>query len=561
MSGVEEKTRPRGLKPEECEAANGTAEAVPLRKLFLQPGPERRWWLAGIAILIVAAGLRFTYLEQKPMHNDEGVNGNFTTQLFREGYYRYDPENYHGPSLYYLALITTKFNALLFGKAGLSTVALRIVPAIFGMGILWLILQLRRYLGNYGALGAAVLVAISPGAVYFSRYFIHEIPFVFFTLAIVVAILRYYETTHAVYLMLASASAALLVATKETSVISLAVLALACGCTEIYLRGRKWLESNESTASARKSRVRAARGDDHIEDSRREGLLARFGGRGKLATWLVLAGALFLAIHILLYSSFFTNFPKGIHDSVGTYPLWLKRSGDDSLHYLYTYLQWMWDEEMPSLLLGTAGIGWALYRGNNRFALFAAFWAMGIFSAYSLITYKTPWLTLNISIPFAIMCGYLVQEVYDRARQSRRQRVKVALIGMAAAVAAASLYQAIDISFFRYDDDSVDYVYAHTTRQIFPLLDKINEVVARSGKGTKTGIMITAPDYWPLPWYLRDYPNAGYWGKVVPPTEEAMIIGEDSQEAELRQTLGDKYERAGSYELRPGAMLVVYVRK
>jgi uncharacterized protein (TIGR03663 family) len=525
--------------------------------------PGRRWWLAAIAIFIVAAGLRFTFLEQKPMHNDEGVNGNFTTQLFREGYYRYDPENYHGPSLYYLALIATKFNALFFGKDGLSTVALRIVPAIFGMGILWLILQLRRRLGNYGALGAAVLVAISPGAVYFSRYFIHEIPFALFTLAIVVAILRYYETTHAVYLMLASASVALLVATKETSVISLAVLALACGCAEIYLRGRKWLESSESKANARKSRVRAARGDDYkcIEDSRREGLLAHFGGRRKLAAWLVLAGALFLTIHTLLYSSFFTNFPKGIYDSVRTYFIWLPRSNDDSLHKLYTYFQWMWDEEMPSLLLGLAGIGWALYRGNNRFALFAAFWAMGIFSAYSLITYKTPWLTLNISIPFALMGGYLVQEVYNKARQSRRQRVKVALIGTAAALAAASLYQAIDISFFRYDDNSVDYVYAHTTRQIFLLLDKVNQAVARSGNGTQTGIMITAPDYWPLPWYLRDYPNAGYWGKVIPPTEEAVIIGEDSQEAELQRTLGDKYERAGSYELRPGAMLVVYVKK
>jgi len=136
MSDVEEKTRPQGLKPQECEAANGTAEAVPLRKLFLRSVPERRWWLASIAILIVAAGLRFTYLESKPLHNDEGVNGNFMTQLFREGYYRYDPENYHGPSLYYLALITSKVNALLYGKAGLSTVSLRIVPAIFGMGIL-----------------------------------------------------------------------------------------------------------------------------------------------------------------------------------------------------------------------------------------------------------------------------------------------------------------------------------------------------------------------------------------------------------------------------------------
>src|SRR2546430_1925562 len=40
--------------------------------------------------------------------------------------------------------------------------------------------------------GAAVL-AVSPGMVYNSRYFIHEMLFVFFTLGIVVAALRFYE--------------------------------------------------------------------------------------------------------------------------------------------------------------------------------------------------------------------------------------------------------------------------------------------------------------------------------------------------------------------------------
>jgi len=186
---------------------------------------------------------------------------------------------------------------------------------------------------------------------------------------------------------------------------------------------------------------------------------------------------------------------------------------------------------------------------------------MGILAAYSLIPYKTPWLTLNISIPLAIIGGYCIEEVYNKFRQSQRQRVRVALVGLAGIIVAVSAYQAIDISFFRYDDDSVAYVYAHTTRQIFSLLGKIKEVVARGGKGEKTGIMITAPDYWPLPWYLREFPNAGYWGKVMTPTEEAMVIGEDTQEAELQQTLGDKYQRVGSYELRPGVTLIAYVRR
>jgi hypothetical protein len=42
---------------------------------------------------------------------------------------------------------------------------------------------------------------------------------------------------------------------------------------------------------------------------------------------------------------------------------------------------------------------------------------------------------------------------------------------------------------------------------------------------------------------------------------EAMVIGEDTQEPELQQVLGGGYERVGAYELRPGATLVLYVRK
>ena len=44
------------------------------------------------------------HLALKPLHHDEGVNGFFLTNLFRDGVYKYDPANYHGPTLYYIAL-------------------------------------------------------------------------------------------------------------------------------------------------------------------------------------------------------------------------------------------------------------------------------------------------------------------------------------------------------------------------------------------------------------------------------------------------------------------------
>jgi uncharacterized protein (TIGR03663 family) len=529
---------------------------------------ESRWWQAAIVILIVAAGLRFAALELKPMHHDEGVNGNFMTQLVRAGYYRYDPENYHGPSLYYLTLISVRLNGWLHGRfsqpdAGLSTIALRVVPAVFGLGIVWLILQLRRYLGDYGTLGAAALVAVSPGAVFFSRYFIHEILFLFFTLGIVVAALRFHETARPIYLVLASISAALLVATKETSIISMAVLVLAYLCAAIYPALRRWLQREDIKASAQVSRARAQRATSDQSIFPKEPVLdmvRRLGGWRETAVVLLIALAWFVAIHVALYSSFFTNFPKGIYDSVRTYSYWLE-TGEKQEHNIYSYVRGLWEQELPTLLAGAAGIALALYRKANRFVLFAAFWAMGILAAYLLIPYRTPWLTLNISVPLAIIGGYAIQEIYDSVRTGTRLRVRVVFTGMAAVLVCVSVYETVSLSFFRYDDDSIPYVYEHTSRQIFLLLDQVNLAVARGGLGAQTGIMISSPEHWPLPWYLRDFPNVGYVGRVAVPTGEAMVIGEETQEPELQQVLGGRYERVGAYELRPGATLVLYVRK
>src|SRR2546423_807980 len=130
------------------------------------------WRAASLSILLTASFLRLYDYGLKPLHHDEGVNGFFLTRLFREGVYQYDPANYHGPTLYYFALLTSKI-------FGLNTFAIRLVPALFGVGTVWLVLRLRRYLGAVAVLSGAALLAVSPGAVYLSRYFIHESQFVF----------------------------------------------------------------------------------------------------------------------------------------------------------------------------------------------------------------------------------------------------------------------------------------------------------------------------------------------------------------------------------------------
>ena len=489
------------------------------------------WWWGSLIILLAAALLRLVLLTQKPLHHDEGVNGLFLVNLFRTGYYHYDPSNYHGPSLYYLAVIPTAINNVFHWGHGLSTFAIRLVTAAFGIGVVWLMLCLRRFLGSAAALAAAAFATVSPGFVFFSRYFIHEILFVFFSLGVIVAWLWYRDTGKPRYLMLASASAAMLFATKETWIITVAVWLIAIPCTTIFLRLRNradeippWLPEHDLRKDA--------------------------GSRRKL---YLQAAALFAGIGILLYSSFFTN-PRGILDSVLTFTYWTKtgRTGIYNREWS-TYFSWMWQEEAPILVLGLIGTLVALIRARSYLTVFCAFWSIGIFTAYSLVPYKTPWLALSIILPLIIMAGDLIGQAYQPGT-----RAFTAVIAGAAIV--FSLYQAIDISFVNYDNDSYAYVYAHTKRDFLGLVKDIDEIADANPAKKDIGITVMSPEHWPLPWYLREYKNVGYWGHIVD-TSEPIVIALQPQVPEVERQLGKRYRQYSTHELRPGNTLVIFVRK
>jgi predicted membrane-bound mannosyltransferase len=203
------------------------------------------------------------------------------------------------------------------------------------------------------------------------------------------------------------------------------------------------------------------------------------------------------------------------------------------------------------LLLGTAGAALALWRADNQFAVFAAFWSIGILGAYSIIPYKTPWLTLNIIAPLAVCGGYA-------AEQAWRQR-HIIRHGMAWSVAAAlvlSTYQAVALSFFRYDDDSYPYVYAHTSRDVLALVAEVQRLGEHNRDIT---IAVTSENHFPLSWYLRSYAG-GYYGKPVP-TNASLVIGSTNQQDELDSLLAASYTKIGWYQLRPGVGLVLYARR
>jgi uncharacterized protein (TIGR03663 family) len=517
---------------------------------------ERAWRIGVIAIFLIAAILRLYDLNLVPLHHDEGVNGNFLVRLVREGAYQYDPENYHGPTLYYLSAIIPWITKVLFGSAardnyGLTTFTIRLVPAVFGLATIGLVFLLRKRLGTIATLAAALMLAISPGAVYLSRYFIHETLFVFFTLAIVVAVVWFYDERNPVYLIPAAASAALLFATKETAMISAGVLIIALVLTFAYSRLNRRFSGPVSSKRYGKSGL----------SQELKIVMGDMGGTSTLWLNVGLAVIVFLAVYLLFYSSFLTN-SKGIYDSLQTFAVWTKTGRVAHVHPPSMYLVWLVKQESPLIFLGAMGAAIAVLKPKNSFAVFAALWAFGLIAAYSLIPYKTPWLLLNFVVPLALIAGYTLQAIYELDRGQLRSVILILVI-----TTGVGMYQTIDLNFINYDNDAqyYVYVYAHTTRGALDLVKQVEEI-ANENAGALTGITIVSPDYWPLPWYFRNYTRVGYFGRMAASTEP-LIIANQNQEVEVETNFGHLYEQVpskesdGSFQLRPGVKLLLYLRR
>lgn len=169
-------------------------------------------------ILAVAFALRFWDLGARALHHDESIHAKWAWD-FAQGHYRHSPV-YHGPFLYVVQGFT-----FLVGTA--TDYTARISPALFGMGVVAAPLALRRWLGSGGALAAGAFLALSPTAVYYSRFLRMDIYLALFTLLAVAALWRYLHDGRARWLVAYAAALAFAFSTKEVAFLLVAFLLLA----------------------------------------------------------------------------------------------------------------------------------------------------------------------------------------------------------------------------------------------------------------------------------------------------------------------------------------------
>jgi uncharacterized protein (TIGR03663 family) len=505
------------------------------------PGRLRLWDALPWLVLGGLSAARFVGLADRPLHHDEGVNAWKLENLLATGVFEYDPANYHGPSLFFAQLLPTASWWLLQGdwsaplRQGITELSLRSLVAAFGCLILVGVLLARDRLGAGGALFAAVLVGLSASFLYYSRDFIHEILFVAFTLGLYLAAGSFARTGRRAHLWLASAAAALVFCTKETSVLTFAAMGGAL-TVAVLLRRRGPGEAGAVAAA--------------LGDLRR----AYAAARPHLWTALLIGVGIWLA----LYSSFFMRL-RGIPDSLATYLPWfrtaLESGHEKDWHYFVTQILVRWEPALTACAL--PGLVLAFVR-REREGLFLATWAALTLGGYSAIPYKTPWLVLNALLPMSLLAGWGMERVAASVGGlGRGARLGMLVVG-GAALAALLGYQAersARVVYREYDDSHHAIVYSQTRRDLRRLLVTLEAKAV--GLPRPVPVDVVAQEYWPLPFYLRDY-AARFW--EARKADAPFVIANPSQGNELRESLGEGWTRSG-YDLRPGVRLELWSRR
>jgi uncharacterized protein (TIGR03663 family) len=488
-----------------------------------------RWFAAAfVAVIALAVALRAPELTLRPMHNDEGVNAIKFRALYVNHIYKYDPNEFHGPTLPYFTLPS----AWLGGARDFnddSEAMFRAVPVAFGVGLILLLWPLAGDLGRKQTLWAALFTAISPAMAFYSRDYIHEILLTFFTALAFIGGWRYLQTRRLIWACACGLGLGLMAATKETFVFALVAMGLAI-------------------CSVRPKFFPLDR------------VILRHAAIGVLIA---------LAVAALFFTSFFTN-RAGLLDAARAYLPWLHRAGGASphIHPWYFYLQrlfffhehggWIWSEGVIGLLavVGFLTAKTTLPRVIRYYTLF-------LMLIYSALPYKTPWCLLGFYHGMILLAGIGAIAAWEACRPMWSRWVMLVLLSVGC---SQLVFQAWLANFGTYRGTLVcaapsnPYVYAQTSPDITRLIDMVDGLARVAPQKFDTVVEVMAPEsYWPLPWYLRRFQNVGYWDKIPAQPLAPIMIVSSSLGANFDERPEKTHLMAGYFKLRPDVFVELYV--
>ncbi|MBS0658562.1 MAG: glycosyltransferase family 39 protein [Verrucomicrobia bacterium] len=462
--------------------------------------------LVTLAILALAVVSRWLWLDLKPPHFDEGVNGWFIDQIQRNGSFKYDPTNYHGP-LHFYALFLFK---VLFGRnlwalraplvlAGLATVAL----------LLW---RLPRYAPRGAAWLAALGMAVSPAFLYYQRDAIHESWLALFLVASLLGVLGLWQdrTKHDLWLLVAGLTG--LVLTKETYIIHVGSALLAWGCARIW-----GIAVDPHVVVVPE---RPPRGYDRADVARATGVAA--------------------LVIVFFYSGNLFRFEdlKGLYL---TFAAWAKTGATNKGHTKdwYYWLQLLFRYEWWTLAGLFLSFRWLRPGADLRWR-WLSIAALGTLTAYTIIPYKTPWCILAIAVPFVVLAGVGLQEAWTKCtRLSERAVLVVAALG----VLGHDGWKAARLSYVDPADKDEEYAYVQTYHELANFTEPILELARRDPRKLQLRGYIVGDSSHPIPWILGEFPRVGYYrAKMSLPKEPPdFVLVTEKRLAEIEGRLDEPY--------------------
>ncbi len=417
-----------------------------------------------VLILLTAAVFRVLFLDNRPAHHDEGVNGWFADQITANGFYKYDPTNYHGPLHFYIIFLVQT----LFGR---SSFLLRLPTVMVSILSVYWILLFSKFIDKKAVQIAAICMAVSPAFVYFGRFAIHESDLVFFIILTMWGIIGLYKSGSVKYLWAVGLGIAGLLLTKETYIIHLAGFFLS-------LLSLKYFKKSSDKPENGPSKQYWSKND------------------------LILVVGVCVGIILFFYSGAFL-YSKGFTGIFETIQAWVSTGSKTSGHQkpILYWLNITTEYEIP-VFIGIICSLWYLTSNIVPMRLITIY-GLATFVAYSLVPYKTPWCSISIFWPFYIILGHAI----TRLMKTQYRFITKVLFVMAL---LHSVFSSIKLNFYNYTDHKIKYVYVQTFSTISKLIEPIMKLVKDDPSNYSMKGIVLRPDEWPVPWILGDFSNVGY---------------------------------------------------
>jgi len=473
-----------------------------------------------IAVALLALAIRLVHLSERPMHTDESINAYIVGEVVDGLPYHYDPQDRHGPTL---AEITVPLLRLQGVKSfpAITESELRLVPVLAAtIGVLLFGVAVETF-GFIPCVLAALLFAFAPLPLYYSRYFIHETLFVAATFGLILAGARASRKSSLSSALIAGSCAAFMLACKETAGLHFVALALAavfCHC---------WSNEQFAIKTAFPRRV-----------------------------WIAAIGA-FIVAGLLLFTWFGQNWQAPI-DLVRAIPHFAVRAeGQGHEKHFFYYLRLLASGWSGGILCALALVGfWRSVCSASSMATpsrrFIAIYGALILIIYSAIPYKTPWLALNSWLPMALLIGVAVEWLWRKWPNFSHRTILVL------ACLAIGLLIAHDSRQWVFKDPAGEknpYAYAHTQEDVLGLPVRLEQLCEQEHL-TQPRIAVVAEDPWPLPWYLRKYPQIGFWQPGQDPGHADFFITTSDVPTNMMTLL--KPYRSEFFGVRQNVLLILW---